>query len=92
MDVYDGIEFFIGENREHYDGLCNEDCACDFENLVPCGDMRGDCTLGYQVPCDCGDHDFHIVAGKNKMGNKTGAILFIAALFNLEPQQLLLAS
>ena len=51
--------------RQHgYDGLyCpHSDCACSIDDLIPCcgaGDAR--CVPGYRVPCDCGDHDFHIV-------------------------------
>jgi hypothetical protein len=48
-----------------YDGLFNEDsCACLVDDLAPCGELCGDCEVGFKVPCDCGDHDYHISAEK----------------------------
>jgi hypothetical protein len=45
-----------------FDGLFNPDgeCACEIAELFPCGESFSDCEPGYKVPCDCGDHDFHI--------------------------------
>lgn len=46
----------------NYDGLFNLDgeCACDLNDLMPCGDCSVDCMAGYKTPCECGDHDWHI--------------------------------
>lgn len=45
-----------------YDGLCNPDegCECEVCDLAPCGEISGECTAGWKVPCSCGDHDWHI--------------------------------
>ena len=37
------------------------ECACMLHDLAPCGEYIGDCEPGYLGPCDCGDHDWHIV-------------------------------
>lgn len=48
---------------EHgYDGLyCGGECACLVGDLEPCSKIGADCTAGYRVRCDCGDHDWHVV-------------------------------
>lgn len=49
--------------KEHgFDGLFNEsgECGCELEDLAPCWNLGEDCEPGFKVPCDCGDHDFHI--------------------------------
>lgn len=48
--------------KEHgYDGLAGDDCGCLIEDLAPCGsDCVLSCEAGYRVPCDCGDHEFHM--------------------------------
>ena len=45
-----------------YDGLYNPDgkCACEINDLNPCCSDISECSPGYKIPCDCGDHDFHI--------------------------------
>lgn len=45
-----------------YDGLthCDGDCACEISDLAPCGEILDTCEAGYRVPCECGDHDYHI--------------------------------
>lgn len=47
-----------------FDGLHNVDgeCACEANDLAPCGHPNLDCAPGYRSPCDCGEHDFHIGA------------------------------
>lgn len=46
-----------------YDGLCsnNRECACCTDDLAPCGNIGDDCEAGHKRPCNCGDHDWHIV-------------------------------
>ena len=48
--------------REHgYDGLYSDnECGCEIDDLGPCDGTLDDCMPGYKVPCDCGDHNFHI--------------------------------
>ena len=48
-----------------FDGLYNENCACQKEDLFPCGAPKTDCKLGVDVDCeDIGlsyeDHSFCI--------------------------------
>lgn len=49
-----------------FDGLCNEDCGCESPDLSPGNCLAEDCQAGYRVPCDCGDHDWHIQSTKPK--------------------------
>jgi len=55
------VQSALGERG--YDGLYNEagQCACEASDLAPCGHPNLDCEPGYRVPCDCGDHGFHVV-------------------------------
>jgi hypothetical protein len=63
MTVKEIVHFYLVSHG--YDGLFNEDsCACLGIDLAPCDEMRGDCEVGFKVPCDCGDHDYHISAEK----------------------------
>lgn len=45
-----------------YDGLYNDgQCGCKTADLMPCSsESVGICEPGYESPCDCGDHYFHI--------------------------------
>jgi hypothetical protein len=50
-----------------YDGLTNEYCGCELNDLMPCGEPSPNCEAGYKVPCPgpelCsadGDCQFHI--------------------------------
>jgi len=64
------IEIMWKYLKQHgYDGLFNIDgnCACERADLMPCGEYSGDCEPGYEVPCDCGDHDYHIVKEKGNV-------------------------
>ena len=47
-------------------GLSNTDgnCACTWDDLATCGAESFECELGFESPCDCGDHDFHIETPK----------------------------
>ena len=61
------IKTYLRENG--YDGLYSDnDCACELDDLAPCGEFQTDCEVGYLTPCDgtCtpGNCDFHISATK----------------------------
>ena len=58
MTIQEIIKRFLLENK--YDGLFNDDCACENADLFPCSQVDVSCEAGFKVPCDCGDHDFHI--------------------------------
>ena len=65
MDVQDIVDEWLKANG--YSGLyCPGECACKVGNLFPCGYSSNDCYAGYEIPCDCGDHDFHIGPTKPK--------------------------
>ena len=53
-----------------YDGLthCDGECGCLISDLAPCGDMLDTCEAGYRVPCECGDHDYHIATERPAPG------------------------
>lgn len=56
--------------KNEYDGLFNEDgeCACEVEDLSPCGEMSENCTAGYSGPCTCGNGcDFDIYPTKKEV-------------------------
>lgn len=60
-DCYEIIRKYLIDNG--YDGLFNDgfaECACLVDDLFPCGELYGKCTPGYKVPCNCGEHDYHI--------------------------------
>jgi hypothetical protein len=63
MDVIDIVAEYLCTHG--YDGLHRDGCACATDVcLAECGQIHGDCEPGYAAPCDCGDHDFHIVSEK----------------------------
>ena len=44
-----------------FDGFYNgDDCSCEIADFMPCKEPTPLCKPGYKVPCDCGDHSFHI--------------------------------
>lgn len=61
-DVHDIVMEYL--ERHGFDGLYDLDgeCACEIDDLAPCGEFSACCAAGYKYPCDCGDHDFHIGA------------------------------
>ncbi len=60
MELKDIVKKYLDDNG--YDGLLSEDaeCACDKDDLFPCGEPSARCTAGYKITCDCGEHDYHI--------------------------------
>jgi len=54
-------DFF--DTHPEYNGIYNPhgDCACTVNDLFPCGVDASCCRFGVEVPCDCGDHDSHVV-------------------------------
>lgn len=57
-------EIVIKYLKDHkFDGLFSSgcECACELEDLFPCCEYGLiSCKPGYKMPCDCGDHNFHI--------------------------------
>lgn len=54
-----------------FDGLySSEGCACERDDLMPCGSPQPDCVAGVKADCDgsCDDGkcDFHIVPRKSE--------------------------
>ena len=43
------------------DGLAYDECGCRVDDLMPCDTPCDACEVGKLGPCDCGDHDWHIV-------------------------------
>ena len=39
-----------------FDGLwqCGGECACEVDDLFPCGEPGEECLAGYLAPCTCG--------------------------------------
>lgn len=60
MEVIDIVKDYLEQNG--YDGLFNSDneCACEVDDLAPCGEMSDYCRAGFKQACNCGDHDWHI--------------------------------
>lgn len=54
-----------------FDGLCNDDCGCGARDLSPGNCLTDDCQAAYEVPCDCGDHDCHMVTTRPKEEEKS---------------------
>lgn len=68
-DVKDIVAEFL--EAHGYDGLfdADNDCACSLDDLFPCGEgSLIYCQPGYKIPCNCGDHDFHIGREKPQEG------------------------
>ena len=57
-----------------FDGLVHEcsECACELDDLAPCGEMGESCMAGWKHPCDCDErHDWHIMAERPKEPRST---------------------
>ena len=68
MTVLEIVKKYLETNG--YDGLVAEDreCACETDDLAPCGEIRGDCEAGHRVEDvhvdESGYQSWGIVAGK----------------------------
>lgn len=42
------------------EGLCGDDCGCQLDDLIPCGDDPSNCmpAIKQKDPIDIGDYDF----------------------------------
>jgi len=47
MTVKDIVKQYLENN--HYDGLCGEDCGCEKDDLMPCGEDMRHCVPGYRT-------------------------------------------
>ena len=36
--------------KNSYDGLCNVECGCFLDDLMPCSEPQSDCEAGYRIP------------------------------------------
>ena len=68
-DVRDILKAWLKEHG--YDGLYNEECGCEVDDLSPGDCMTTHCTAGYKVDydgaCPCGEGcDFHIQKSREK--------------------------
>jgi hypothetical protein len=58
-----------------FDGLFNGwmECACNLDDMYPCGEPQENCEAGWMTPCDgsCefGNCDWHISLEKEKRGH-----------------------
>jgi hypothetical protein len=64
MDIKEIVKSYLEDNG--YAGLWSPEgeCACVNDDLFPCGEVFSECEAGYKAACDCGEHDWHIVANK----------------------------
>ncbi len=62
MNIEEIVEKYLKENK--FDGLFNPDieCACSFEDFMPCGEPQRNCEAGIQVAAPPeSEYDFIIV-------------------------------
>ena len=66
MTVKEIVKAYLDANG--FDGLFSDDgdCACQKDDLAPCGgcDNIMDCGPGYLTACTCGEHDWHFSKSK----------------------------
>ena len=69
MDVKQITSYWLRENG--YDGLhaVFGECACEVDDLMPCGRHEPTCTPGWKTTCPerCGDHDWHITSKQEEV-------------------------
>jgi len=67
MNVLDMVKIQLIANN--VDGLfnSNQDCGCLLnDDFASCGNLLDypgpyfDCEQGIEIPCDCGEHDYHV--------------------------------
>ncbi len=59
VDVRRIVALYLEEHE--FDGIyADGECACRMPDLMPCDGSAADCKPGYLLPCDCGDHEWHI--------------------------------
>ena len=70
MDVGSIIRDYLTING--FDGLydAETECGCEVSDLFPCEYVCPRCTPGHKLPCDCGDHDFHIGSKSDQRGRQ----------------------
>ena len=51
MTVKEIIKKYLKEHG--FDGLCNMDCGCGFDDFVSCDDDFGECEPAYKHKMDC---------------------------------------
>ena len=66
MDIEEIVETYLRENK--FDGLYVDDCACNIDDLFPCGGDGSilDCEPGYRSEFESSEFDF--VIGPKKAG------------------------
>ena len=54
--------------REHgYDGLCNTECGCRFEDFMLCGEPGAGCEAAYETKApEDADEDYWMTPGKKE--------------------------
>ena len=64
MSVLEIVKKYL--EAEGFDGLYHQfGCACEKNDLAPCGNFGPDCEPGYKTACRCGEGcDFDIRAEK----------------------------
>jgi len=75
MTIKEIVKEYLEKNR--YDGLYCDECACEIDDLMPCEEPEiANCEAGYKVPCPgpgrCttdGDCDWHIAHVKPEEKN-----------------------
>ena len=57
IDVIDIVEKYLKDNG--YDGLCDDECGCSIDDLMPCSEYAGGCSPAYEVHCVSGEIHYH---------------------------------